>query len=386
MNNITGLEIFFFFTAFLLAYSYAGYPLVLLALKLLKPKRQVPPTEPIVYPVSVIFSAYNEENIIKEKINNFLQLDYPKDKLELIIVSDGSTDKTNEIILSYKRENIKAIIHPKRHGKTPALNRAVREARGEILIFTDADTIFPPDTIKKFVTHFAKKEVGLVTGTTRCWTRTGADATTNNAYLRYEDLLKGLESQVGGVVGASGANYALRKDLYRELLPEIVNDFVHPIEVVLQGKRAVFDSDIVCYEEAAVGTRHEYSRQVRMVGQAFLIYRRYILQLLWQGKFLYAFFLTSHKFLRWLTLPLMGAVFVSNLLLWGRGGIYHITGMLQLAFYFVVLLGPILRSIGLDYRIFSLPFDFCFMSLAGIVGLYRSLLAGASIVWEKQRL
>lgn len=386
VQNMNGIELLFFFGVILLFYSYLGYPLVLLALKRLKPKGLETQQEPPLYPVSIILSVYNEEKTIKDKIDNFLQLDYPSDKLELVVVSDGSTDRTDEIALSYERENVRIIIQPERRGKTPALNRAVREARGEILVFTDADTLFPNDTIKKLVRHFTREEVGLVTGTTRYWAKNGTNAPAGNAYWRYEDLLKRLENQVGDVVGASGSVYGIRKSLYRELPPEIINDFVHPVQVVLQGKRAVFDPEIICHEEAAVGTHHEYSRQVRMVGQAFLIYRRYIFELLRRGKLMYAFSLTSHKFLRWLTLPLMGTAFVSNLLLWEKGGIYPVLGMLQLAFYSGVLLGPISRAIGLDYRMFTLPFDFCFMNLAGVVGLYNSLLAGANVVWEKQRI
>ncbi len=384
-DNMTGTELSFIFAVVLLAYSYIGYPLVLQVLSRLKPKWKEPQVELSLLSVSVIVSVYNEEKIIKKKIDNFLQLDYPSDKLELIIVSDGSTDKTNEIILSHNEENINLIIQPERRGKTSALNRAVREARGEILVFTDADTIFPSDTIKKLVRHFVREEVGLVTGTTRWQTRTGTNVPTNNAYMSYDDLLKKLESQVGDVVGASGAVYALRKNLYKLLSPEIINDFVHPIEVVLQGKRALFDPAVICSEEAAVGPQHEYSRQVRMVSQAFLIYRRYIFKLLRRGKILYAFLLTSHKFLRWLTLPLMIVALLLNLVLWGEGWIYPALCILQLSFYFCVLLGPIFRSIGLEYRILALPFDFCFMSLAGVVGIYNSLLGRKGIVWEKQR-
>jgi cellulose synthase/poly-beta-1,6-N-acetylglucosamine synthase-like glycosyltransferase len=387
MNNVTEeLELFFLFLVALLLYSYLGYPLLLLILSKIVTKTRKISTEPISPPVSIILSAYNEENVINEAIDNFLKLDYPSDKLELIIVSDGSTDRTNEIVLSRKKDNIRLIIQPERRGKALALNRAVGEAKGEILIFTDADTMFPKEAVKKLIRYFAKREVGLVTGTTRYWTKANNTASTGNAYWRYEGFLKRLESQVGDVVGASGSVYALRKALYRELSPETINDFLHPIEVVLHGYKALFDPEVICYEEATADPGHEFSRQVRMVGQSFLIYRRYIIKLLWQGKFLYAFLLTSHKFLRWLTLPLMGAVLALNLLLWGRGGIYPILGMVQVAFYSVVLLGPVLRRIGLEYRLLTLPFDFCFMNLGGAVGLYHSLLGGVSGVWEKQRM
>ncbi len=385
MDNMIWIEPFFLAVVILLAYSYVGYPLVLKVLSILEPQGGTSQVGHIPYLVSVIVSVYNEENVIEEKIDNFLQLDYPNDRLELIIVSDGSTDKTNEIATSYKKENIKVLIQPERRGKTPALNRAVREARGEILVFTDADTMFPKDTIKRLTRHFAREDVGLVTGTIRYHSKTLGTVPTNNAYCRYEDLIKGLESRVGDVVGASGSVYALRKCLYRELPTEIINDFVHPIETVLQGYRAIFDPEIICYEEAAAGTNHEYSRQVRMVKQAFLIYRRYIFELLRRGRLFYAFLLTSHKLLRWLTVPFMAAALVSNLLLWEKGGIYLTLGMFQVAFYSVVIIGPILRRIGLNYRMFTLPFDFCFMNLAGAVGVYNSLLGRKGVVWEKQR-
>ncbi|HHT9154163.1 MAG TPA: glycosyltransferase family 2 protein, partial [Candidatus Hypogeohydataceae bacterium YC40] len=263
--------------------------------------------------------------------------------------------------------------------------RAFREARGEILVFTDADTMYPKEAIKKLVRHFANEEVGLVTGTTRYWTGVANTAPTGNAYWRYEDLLKRLESQVGDVVGASGSVYAMRKNLYRELPLEIINDFIHPIEVVQRGYRALFDPEVICYEEAAAGPTREYSRQVRMVGQAFLVYRQYILKLLLEGKIMYAFLLTSHKLLRWLTLPLMIVAFILNLLLWEKGGIYPYIGALQVTFYSLALLGPIFRGIGLDRRMLTLPFDFCFMNLAWTVGLFNSLSGRASTVWEKQR-
>jgi cellulose synthase/poly-beta-1,6-N-acetylglucosamine synthase-like glycosyltransferase len=318
-------------------------------------------------------------------MENFLQLDYPSDKLEIIIVSDGSTDKTNEIVLSHNQENIKLIIQPERRGKTLALNRAVREATGEILVFTDADTIFPKDAINKLIRHFARKDMGLVTGISWYRTSTGDNIPNNNAYWRYENFLKRLESQVGDVVGANGSVYALRTDLYRELPSEIINDFVHPIDIVLQGYRAIFDPEIISYEEAAIGSQHEYSRQVRMVGQAFLIYRRYIFKLLQERKIFYAFLLTSHKLIRWFTIPLMIAMLVFNLMIWEEGSIYPALCILQLSFYFWVLLGPIFRSIGFDYRMLTLPFGFCFMNLAGTLGIYSSILGTANVMWEKQR-
>jgi len=256
------VEIIFWNSFLLLLYAFAGYPLVIKILAIIA-GNNTRQDEAFTPSVSIILSVYNEEEVIESKIANFIALDYPDTLFELVIISDCCSDRTDELIQKHANQRIRLIIQTERSGKTRNLNRGVAEARGEILVFTDANAIFDRDAIKHLVHHFVNPEVGLVSGKSVYLDAAGA-VTSGGAYRRYEDFIKESESRMGGIIGADGAIYALRKTSYTPLPSEYINDFIHPIQVVLSGRRAINDNQAICHEEVEE-TGGELDRQTRIL-------------------------------------------------------------------------------------------------------------------------
>ena len=254
----------FYISAFLLLYAYVLYPVVLIALSPSQPRRADADGDSAgstaAPSLSVIVAAYNEEHCIAHKIENFLSCRY-SGEAEMIVVSDGSSDRTAEIAESMAAERVRVIRQRERRGKGVAVNAGADAARGEVLVFTDANAMFAADALEKVARPLRDKSIGLVTGVSHY-----SGDTIGSAYQRYEQMLKGLESRLGVVAGADGALYAMRRDLFKPLDPVLINDFVHPIIASLAGAQSVMAGDAIALEEfSAAG---EFARQVRMVSQA----------------------------------------------------------------------------------------------------------------------
>jgi cellulose synthase/poly-beta-1,6-N-acetylglucosamine synthase-like glycosyltransferase len=264
--------------------------------------------------VTLIISVYNEERVIEKKLGNALSLNYPEDLLEIIVVSDGSGDRTNEIVSGFNDARLVLKVFRERSGKTVCLNRVVPEAKGDIVLFTDANSMFPSDLIIKLVGNFLDNNVGLVTGWTK-YTAGGTEEGTSGIYSRLEMKTKYWESQISSCVGADGAIFAIRKNLYRLLGGQDINDFVIPLHVVSQRKRVVLEPDVYCFEEPSKGDREEYRRQVRITNRTL---RAILGNLGFLNPFSYgsfSFFLLSHKLLRFLAPFFVAGFFVTNLFL-----------------------------------------------------------------------
>ncbi|HEY2525792.1 MAG TPA: glycosyltransferase, partial [Candidatus Binataceae bacterium] len=266
---MTGL---FYISAFLLLYAHMLYPAALFALSASRARRIESDGDSAAPSLSVIVAAYNEERCIAQKIQNFYDCRYSGDA-ELIVVSDGSTDHTAQIANSMVSERVRVIVQGERRGKGVAVNAAAEAARGEVLVFTDANAMFAADALEQVARPLRDKSIGLVTGVSRY-----PGETIGSAYQRYEQMLKGLESRLGVVAGADGALYAMRRKLFKPLDPALINDFVHPIVVSLAGAQSVMAGGAFAFEEfSAAG---EFSRQVRMVSQAALVYFRLLPELI----------------------------------------------------------------------------------------------------------
>jgi cellulose synthase/poly-beta-1,6-N-acetylglucosamine synthase-like glycosyltransferase len=371
-----------------LFYAYLGYPLFLGVLSVFR-RKAVGKSEGTPF-ISVIVSVYNEERVILRKIQNFKELDYPLLQCELIIVSDGSVDRTNDIARDEADDRIKLVIQSERKGKTSALNLGTSHAIGDLLVFTDANTIFKKDALKILARNFADPRVGCVSGFVK-YIKIGSDrhipVEVGGLYCRYERWIKKLESRVAGIVGADGALYAIRKNIFTPLETKIINDLVHPIETVLKGYKAISDSEVTAFEEATGTFQQEYNRQARMVGQAFYVFFSQIQLLIKNGKLLYALQLASHKLLRWFTVPLMIVLYLSSIFMVGSGPVYTGFFYLQSIFYGAVLIG-FLSDSGMFKRlpaIFDFPYYFFFGNLAAMVGFYRFLRGDAQTTWIVQR-
>jgi cellulose synthase/poly-beta-1,6-N-acetylglucosamine synthase-like glycosyltransferase len=370
------VEIAFWVVLILLGYVFIGYPLCMWMLAQLAGREKEP--EGSFFPsVSIILSVYNEEKVIAEKIANFLALDYPKDKLEFLIISDCCSDRTDELVRGLENERIRLLIQTERSGKTKNLNRGVLEARGEILVFTDANAMFDSSAVRILAQRFSDPSIGLVSGKSQYLNPFSGKLTSGGTYRRYEDFIQAAESRVSSIVGADGAIYALRKSLYQPLRPEYINDFIHTIEVVLQGYRAASDMTAVCKEAYDEAGSNGLRRQTRIMAQSWLIYLTHIGKLFAAGKLLYAWALTSHKFLRWFTVPLMLLLFVLNVLLLGEGPCYLVLFIVQVAFLLAVICGGRLQ----DGRL-RLPYLFVLLHVASITGLLRYLSGNVNVTWS----
>jgi cellulose synthase/poly-beta-1,6-N-acetylglucosamine synthase-like glycosyltransferase len=376
---MSGLEFFFFACLALTLYPYAGYPLLVAAWSRLGSRRwckgEVRPE------ISLVVSVHNEEAVIRAKIENALALDYPQDSLQILVVSDGSTDATDQIAASFTDRRVELKPY-ERAGKTACLNRAVAEAKGEILVFTDANSMFPPHALLKMARNFFDPEVGLVTGWTKYRRPGSGEEEAPGLYARLEKITKEWESLVSSCVGADGAIFAMRKELYRRLEDHDINDFVIPLHVLDQKKRVVLDSEVYCLEEPSAGAGREFPRQARITNRTLGAIRRHprFLNPLHYGSF--AFFLLSHKILRFMV-PFFGiGLMLSGLLLATTGPFYSLAFAGMCLFLLAGLAG--LLGIGRSKAV-NLAAAFLLTNLAQVVGWARFVRGRADTLWIPQR-
>ena len=374
------MEILFAVLLFLSVYSYLVYPALL---ALISRKAKNPPFRSEISPsISIVLSLYNEEKVIEEKIRNSLALVYPGDRLEIIVCSDGSTDRTDEIMAAMKDPRITFRPFPERSGKTACLNRIIPGAKGEIILFTDANSMFPPDLLTRLVRNFASPEIGLVTGWTRYGGRSGERETTG-IYSRLEKWTREKESAVSSCVGADGAIFAMRKSLFRPLSDSDINDFVLPLRVIEQGRRVVLDPGVFCFEEPSGKTGGEYRRQVRISTRTLGALRRNagLLNPFRYGVF--SFFLISHKVMRFLVPFLLPATLGINIALLDWHAYHYILPLLAQILFFsfggLSAAGLCKGRVGECIRLFLLT------AAAQLVGWGRMAAGTTDTVWRTER-
>jgi cellulose synthase/poly-beta-1,6-N-acetylglucosamine synthase-like glycosyltransferase len=378
-------EILFWTSALALLYLFLGYPLLLLVLGRII--QRPPIVKGAIRPqVTLIISAYNEEEVIEEKIRNSLALDYPREMLEIIVVSDASTDRTDDIVRRYMAEGVILQRRPARRGKTAGLNEAVPVSRGEMVIFSDANVFYARDVIQKLVRNFADPAVGCVTGNSCYLDSEASNAGKNeNTYWGYERFLKIKESQVGSMVGSDGAIFAVRKNVVSPLGPDDINDFVMPLQVVSRGYRNVFEPEALCYEKAVSQLAQEFRRKVRIVSRS------------WHGLFrvkallnpcrygLFSFQLVSHKMLRWLAPAFLSCLFVCSFAIGGDDLTGEIVLGGQIIFYLLGVFGLILDRAAVATRWLSFPAYFMIVNAASAMGTLQYMLGERINTWEPER-
>lgn len=377
-------EVIFWVSLGMLAYTYAGYPLLLaivakLSSRLVERKEWTPS-------VSIIISAYNEERDLAAKLENTLALDYPASKLEIIVTSDCSTDRTDDIACSFAARGVRFHRQPERLGKTAAQNAAVNLANGEIILFSDATTHFQRDVLRKLLPSFADESVGCVTGRVIYTERIESNiAAATNSYWNYEFLLKKHESSIGSLIGVCGCMYAVRRSAYIPLYHEACSDFLIATTMVQQKLRAVYEPDAVCFEEPNTRTNQELAVRVRIITQTFAD--------LWRNRgmlnpFKFGFFsvqLFSHKVLRYLApLLLISLLFTSALLAWDKP-LYAVLLVGQLGFYSIGLLSWAVERLGLKNSWFSLPQYFLITNLASLIAFSKLIRGERYSKWEPLR-
>jgi cellulose synthase/poly-beta-1,6-N-acetylglucosamine synthase-like glycosyltransferase len=298
------------------AYAYIGYPILLKVLSLVGSRKAVVRAPDDLPFISITVPAYNEEAQIASTLDSLLALDYPADKRQILVVSDASSDKTDEIVRSYAGHGVELLRLPERMGKTAAEQVAAERLRGDIIVNTDASIRIAPDALRKLIGHFSDPTVGLASGRDVSVSRMKDESNKGEAgYVGYEMRIRDLETAVGGIVGASGCFYAIRARLHRLPLPESLSrDFAAALNVRESGYRAVSVEDAVCYVPRSASLKREYKRKVRTItrGMETLYFKRALLNPIRYP--LFAWKLFSHKVCRWL-FPWTGALGLIGLLM-----------------------------------------------------------------------
>ncbi len=364
-----------------LAYSTVGFPLVVLVRGALF--RRDHRSAPITPTVSLIVSAHNEADAIGLKLDNLLELDYPPDRVEIIVASDGSDDGTNLLVSGYEPRGVRLLELP-RLGKARALNAAVEQAEGEIVVFSDANSLFAPGSLRALVAPFADPAVGGVAGDQRYLPADGALG--ERSYWDYDRVLKIYESRAGNVISATGAIYAIRRDLFEPVPEAVTDDFVISTGVIERGRRLVFAPDAIAYEPVSASNRAEFGRKVRIMTRGFrsVIERRALLDPRRHG--FYAVQLFSHKVLRRLMALPLAAVALGSLTLAREGRVYRAALVAQLGFYAAATVGLVAREPRLRrHPAFALPAFFCLVNWAALVAALNVVRGRRIDRWEPAR-
>ena len=379
------IELLFWLSALVIVYVYLGYPLLLSLLNQIQHwKPEISPN--FIPSVSLIIAAYNEAKVIARKIENSLSLDYPRQKLEIIVASDGSTDGTNEIVRGYAPQGVKLVALNPNQGKSTAQNRGVAKATGEILFFTDANVMLRPGAIRKIVRNFADPQVGCVVGKVTYLNEGDTSVSEGEGlYWRYELFLRKKESEIGNFAMGSGPIMALRRELFQPLDPDVGEDFVLPMQTAIKGYRVVYEPEAISEEILFQNTPATMFRsKVRIITKDLrgLFLCRAILN---PFKYpLYAWGLISHKLLRWLVPYFLITIFITNLLLLGKP-FYNFTLLLQVLFYTLALAGYLWQRNGKPPRVLGIPFSFCLVNLAALVGVARFVMGKKAGRWKPVR-
>ncbi|MEZ4870521.1 MAG: glycosyltransferase family 2 protein [Caldilineaceae bacterium] len=379
------VQVIFWSAVGLIVYTYILFPLLTLVRGLLW--RTSVQSANITPRVSLIIAAYNEAKGIGAKLDNVLALTYPRTQLEVIVASDGSTDGTDDIVRTYAEHGIRLLSLP-RAGKAPALNTAVAAASGEILVFSDANSIYAPDAIQALARPFADPQVGGVAGNQVYLKQkrgSGAGAG-EHSYWNFDRKLKQLQSQAGNTISATGAIYAIRRSLFQPAPGGVTDDFTISTGVIAQGTRLVFAPDAIAYEPVAASGGKEFGRKVRIISRGLqaVLLRRELLNPFRYG--FYALQLFSHKVLRRLVVIPLLLVLVTSPLLWQQGIFYQLVTVAQVLFYGCALLGFWLNETRWGrLKFFSLPYFFSAVNLAALMATVNLVRGHRIERWETQR-
>lgn len=382
MNN---LEVILWTCIGGVVYAYAGYAvLVWLASRMYAdPAMKAQPTDdrqewPF---VSLIIAAYKEEKVIIPRLLNATLLDYPADRLEILVGVDGSEDCTGELVREFHDSRVRLVQYLVRRGKASVLNDTVPQARGEIIVFSDANTMTKPDSIKQLVRHFADERVGAVCGKLEL-IDPASGQNVDGIYWKYENFLKGCEGRINGLLGVNGGIYALRKELYEPIPTNaIVDDFLIGMRVHLRSRKLIYDPSAIALEETPDTIGQEFHRRSR-IGAGGFQSLQWLWPLLNPAYGWVAFTFWSHKICRWICPLFMIGALLTNVALIGEP-VYQLLLAAQLGFYLIATLGMGWLSGNRLPRALRLPTMFVSMNTALLVGLWRSLRGIRGGTWKR---
>jgi cellulose synthase/poly-beta-1,6-N-acetylglucosamine synthase-like glycosyltransferase len=382
------IEVIFWILIGTMIYSFLGYTVVIMIIRcFVKPVTLEPQTDlPL---VTLFICAYNESDVIKTKIANTNSLDYPKEKIVQLWVTDGSTDGSNNILESYS--HIKVLHEDKRNGKIGAINRGMEFVDTPIVIFTDANALLSPESIKAIVSMFADLSTGCVTGEKRILKsdREKAVSSGEGIYWKYESFIKKLESDINSTIGASGEIFAIRTNLFTKVPSDtILDDFAISLGIAAKGYKIKYAPRAIAMEHSSSTIREELKRKVRIAagGIQTLMRMKFLLNI-FKYKML-SFQYWSHKVIRWTFLPFaMIICFILNILIITikQSTIYDAIAIIQFTFYFLAAIGLVFRNVKSHLHFIFVPYYIVTMNYAELKGLYRYVKGKQSINWEKSK-
>jgi cellulose synthase/poly-beta-1,6-N-acetylglucosamine synthase-like glycosyltransferase len=376
-------EIVFWGSVALTFYAYVAYPaLIWFLARVMRPRRQHSATQPGQWPfVSLVIAAYREEKVILERLQNACSIDYPADRLEIIVGCDGSEDLTGDLVHSFNDPRVRLIQFPQRRGKASVLNDCIPQADGDLIVLSDANTMMEPESVKILVSHFQDPEVGGVCGKLILVDPTTGD-NVDGIYWKFENFLKSCEARFGALLGFNGAIYAIRKELYQPLPANtIVDDFVIGMRIHQAGRRLVYEERAVAVEEAPPTIESEFHRRARIGAGAFqsLTWLYGLLNPL-RGRVAFTFW--SHKVLRWSCPAFLIAAMISNAYL-SSDPFYLRILLLHEFFYLLAFTGLWCVHGGRWQRLLKVPGMFVSMNAALLVGFWRWISGAQGGAWKR---
>lgn len=379
------IKILFFVSMVLIFHTMIGYPLSLKLINRFARKNDIIFDITLRQSVSIIIPAHNEETVIKKKLENLIQLNYPKELYEIIISSDNSTDKTNEIVESFIDEHIdydiKLYVVKERKGKTNAQNESVRIAKGEILVFSDANAMLHKDSVMHLISSFTENKIIYVTG--KLEYVNDLDSVTSGAessYWDYDLFMRRVESNIKTITAGNGAIYAIRRSEYVYFDPIRCHDGSMPYYAALNHKKALFNEKAIAYEKAGTTSGDEFKRKVRMfrggIKSLYTDFKKYNpFEYGW-----YSYFYFSHRACRRALFIFHIIAFITNLIILREGLFFILTFTGQTMFYLLAILRLVF---GFTNRIFYYPYYYCMTLVAQLVGTYNSMTGKSKPFWEK---
>jgi cellulose synthase/poly-beta-1,6-N-acetylglucosamine synthase-like glycosyltransferase len=381
----------FYISCFLVFYNYAGYAIIAFVWnKIVAGNKNLADKSAFFPSVSFVVAAYNEEDCIEKKITDSLHQKYPKEKIEFIFITDGSTDKTAEIVARFPQ--IILLHNNERKGKSAAINRAVLAAQNDILVFCDANTFLNEDAVANIAQHYIDEKVGGVAGEKKVIELSGNENEVGSGegfYWKYESFLKKIDSDFYSVVGAAGELFSLRRILY-ERMPDtiILDDFVISMKVAQKGFRIIYEPDAYAMELPSFSLKDEKKRKIRIAAGGFqAIAMLGSLFLFWKQPKL-SFLYISHRVLRWTLSPLCIAIaFISNAVIFfiSLNHLFECFFIAQLLFYLMAFSAPLLSPSNKLYKACKFPHYFVFMNLSVFKGFLRFLRGKQPAAWEKSK-
>lgn len=388
------LEITFWLSLIIVFYTYLGYGIVLYLLVKMKElfskqKAKALPTKENLPEVTLFITAFNEEAVVKDKMDNCRALDYPNDKLKIVWVTDGSNDNTNDLLKAYPEVSV--LFQPERQGKTAALNRGMRFISSPIVIFTDANTMINREAIMEIASEFSDSKVGCVAGEKRIAAKEkdGAAGGGEGIYWKYESALKALDSKLYSAVGAAGELFAIRKELFEEMERDtLLDDFILSLRIAQKGYKIAYCSKAYAIESASASMNEEEKRKTRIAaGGLQSIWRlRSLLNVFRYGTLSFQYI--SHRVLRWsLTPVLLFLMLPLNIILVSEMStdIYVILLFLQVLFYVLGLWGYYLSTKQIKNKILFIPYYFLFMNVNVFKGFIYLKNKNVNGIWEKAK-